>query len=246
MPRSEEIKEKAIKVLQIVFGFSEQNAKLCIAKNRSNINRSKIISLSHFFNYFKNIKEISYTFRFIGLVSVTESLYPKIKPNSERLKKFLTDNLDIQYKKQLLSSFIFSKDYKFQKSKIFPLRHIMFRDFVNDKKYRRRLRISNIQSQVKYCSKSLCRCSDWLNHSPNKIDAYMEILARKLYDIRNAVIHESNPSLILSDGGSLLDTHTLLKGPTYFRAYESDNITKQQFIDIISSGVKHFLLNNKL
>ena len=198
-----------------------------------------------FFYYLEHINESAFTFRFIGLVSIAESLYWKIKGNRKRLRCFLLNNLNTEEKISLLSSFIFSKDYKFRRTKSFPLRHIMFNDFKNDRVFRSRHGLNNIKRDVRFCSKSLCHCSDWVRNNMKKVDIYIEILSNKLYEIRNAIIHESNLTLVLTDSGSLLDSHSLLKGPTYFRAYESD-ISKDAFIRIIKSGVKNFLLSNRI
>jgi len=240
--------------LKKVIGVSDEEADRVIKKRGDELEKIRLLSVTNFLNYTFRIKEDAYIFRLLGLIFTLESLVAAKQRNKKaKVQKVLRENLEIEDKISLLRGFSFSEKYEFKKGpKHFP-KHIMFEDFDKDANFKKYHCVPN--EKIKFCSGSdaqICYCVEWLRQNSGKVDDYLDVLISNLYDMRNAIVHESFPVLGLPDysekhtagsfSASLVDAYPVSDNKKYFRSYEA-YIDPDNFFEIIKNCIKNYLLS---
>lgn len=144
---------------------------------------------------------------------------------SEKISRLFQENLSADEKIDLLTNFLFSKPFKLGE-KHSPIRHLMFKDFKNDIEFRKKSYYED--KEPNSCGRS-CYCDRWIRDNSEKINNYISALTDKFIEIRNAIVHESFPVIILPDyenkktaasfQSSVIDAYPII-GKKKFRAYE--------------------------
>lgn len=157
-----------------------------------------------------------------------ESLIFYQKGNKEdKFKRLLREHISLPNKIELLSNFMFTEPYKFRTNSG-ERRHLMYCDFLKDAQFRSIFCIPD--KEPEHCSFSLCYCYEWLKEQ-SSVDAYIDLFAERLFEIRNAFAHEAFPILLLpsyddrgdvaSFSSALIDCYPLREDRELFRSYES-------------------------
>ncbi len=260
--RKKELQEKLVVELTSTFNFNKTKAKK-IASKIKGINQLYLLSSLRFLSYTEKVTEPTFTFRFLGTVFTLESLAsPKdLNKKRDKVKKYLKKNLTKEEKISLLMNFEFSEPYEYL-SKAGSVRHLMFKEFCNDKKFLQRHHIDSPETNYEFCSGNrnpLCECDKWLNENENKINFYIDKFVDILYEIRNSIVHEASHVSIMplydepdieeytDYESSLIDAYSLIyKEETedkiifhknYFRVYESC-MKPEDFFKIIRNCIK--------
>ncbi|OGF46450.1 MAG: hypothetical protein A2231_12810 [Candidatus Firestonebacteria bacterium RIFOXYA2_FULL_40_8] len=221
-----------------VLGFSEAESDINCNKF-NDLEKIKIISALRLLQYSENInKEIAFMGVLVSIF-VVESLAASGKQGKkDKFVDFMKENLQKNEKIELLSHFLFSDEYKFREGPVLPLRHVMFKEFDCDCKFKNKNLIDNVDLCSSSKTSPLCYCLEWLNQNIDKLDGYLDTLLRYLYEMRSSIVHDSLPVLFLPhEEGSLMDAYSINGS---FRSYESYMEPKEYF-KIIKNCISQYL-----
>src|SRR3990172_11038146 len=157
-----EVDQALQRVLKVVMEFSDVEIDTIIGKLPNDLTKVRLKASLQFLYYTNTIEEKAYTYKLLGTVFILESLLAAQKSGKlQKIQKLLRENLIIEDKKMLLREFLFSREYRFKKESIWPLRHLMFEDFDKDTKFKER---HYITEEINHCSGSkyhMCYCLIW-------------------------------------------------------------------------------------
>ena len=85
----------------------------------------------------------------------------------------------------------------------------MFWDFKKDNEFRQTYMCDD--KLPEFCSLNICYCHDWISNNLQNVDEYLKGLVNRFLEMRNAVVHESFPVMILPsyEGKKTAQTHFL-------------------------------------
>lgn len=159
-----------------------------------------VVALRFLNHVLKNeLKDDASTLKVVSTIFAVEGIAPPtLQPNRNRLKQFVVKYLAPEEKRALLIGFLFAEEHALGQPGN-PARHLMYQEAFNDTAYRKK---NYLESDPEYCSSrphSLCFCGGWLSvQTDGTINSYAERLAVKLYDMRNAVVHDAMPVFFAS------------------------------------------------
>jgi len=176
----------------------------------------------------------------------------KQKGKSHKLQKLFVGYADEAEKIELLDGFLFSRRYRFGTKGKRVVRHVMFRGFLSDEKWKSENFDPSWNSWRGYCSggtpSPICFCVDWIKSQKHLINKYLRVLIGHLYEMRCAVVHEAFPVVFFPDlflaphiQSTMRDAYPIGHGLSWFRSYES-SIRPNRFIEILRNVAKCYLL----